>query len=147
MNRTLFYLTVALILGLLTGCGTQRSKPRGQLTKGGQPYLAREGEVVHISLFPLNADGSATEGTAHPAQYDPQTGAFQVPGPDGDGIAPGKYRLTVQLTKNRTDLLQGKAGVSNSPFVFDVTADSELKAELDQLGQMAPEPKTGRRQK
>jgi hypothetical protein len=138
---------VVLVFGLSAGCGAQRLKPRGQLKKDGQPYLAGEGEAVHIALFPKSQDGPAPEakgpdGTAsevngsHPAQYDPKDGSFRVLGADGDGIPPGKYRVTVQITKNRKDLLGGRFGPENSPFIQEITnSKNEIVLDLGQAGQ------------
>jgi hypothetical protein len=41
-------------------------------------------------------------------------------------MPPGKYRVGVEVKKNRKDTLDGKFNAVNSPFVFEVDDGSEL---------------------
>jgi hypothetical protein len=81
-------------------------------------------------------------------------GTFVVPGPDGDGIPPGKYRISIfrGLTREgesqalkehkgssrkapgidrETDLFEDLFGPTTSPIVREVTPGAELIVDLD----------------
>ena len=92
-------LLVALPLACF-GCGNSNAiKVTGKLLQAGKPYVPPTGQRVVVTLHAVEAkDGS---GKAIPAQepfpsyYDPKEGTFEVPGPDGYGISPGKYRISI----------------------------------------------------
>jgi hypothetical protein len=147
------------------GCGNSNAiKVSGKLLQGGHPYVPPAGQRVVITLYVVDAKDAS--GTALPAQepfqsyYDPKDGTFTVPGPDGHGIPPGKYRISIfqGLTREgeskahaeqkgsprnappidrETDFLKGAFGPSTSPIVREVTEGAELIVDLDKE---TPEP-------
>lgn len=61
-------------------------------------------------------------------------------GKDGQGLPLGKYRVTLQLMKNKEYLFKGKLMGARSPFTCEVTSGStEVLVDLDQ----APEAVLG----
>jgi hypothetical protein len=85
------------------------------------------------------------------AELDQASGTFSVPGKEGRGIPPGKYRIAVTQKMTReafdaansqpkkgtkrpdreTDMLGGNFGLDKSPIVRDVLASSRLTIDLD----------------
>src|SRR5271157_3318450 len=92
-------LLVALPLTYI-GCGKSNAiKVTGKLLQAGKPYVPPAGQRVVVTLYVVDAKDAS--GKAIPAQepflayYDPKAGTFEVPGPDGYGISPGKYRISI----------------------------------------------------
>src|SRR5271157_3684305 len=92
-------LLVALPLACF-GCGNSNAiKVTGKLLQAGQPYVPPAGQRVVITLYVVDAKDASGKGI--PAQepfqsyYDPKDGTFVVSGPDGYGIPPGKYRISI----------------------------------------------------
>jgi hypothetical protein len=107
--------------------------------------------MIFYSMEPFN-DGARTvpAGEAYMAVFKSEDGTFAVPGPDGQGIPPGKYRvsLTQELTREAvdkknenvkrnqklfdrdTDMLNGQFG-GNSPIVREIKDSTEVAIELD----------------
>jgi hypothetical protein len=122
-----------LLLGLFAlGCGdSSRIHAKGRIVKGGQPYLAQEGEGFRVFFVPL--DGvKGNHYDSYAAEYNPETGAFRVEGKDGKGLPPGRYRVDLQLMKSKEDLLNGKLLGKKSPFIVEVTGKDELVINLDE---------------
>ncbi len=132
--RPLRHCLPALLLSLLAlGCGDSSFiKAKGRITKGGLPYHTGEGEGLRIFLVPLDPpQGSHYDSYA--AEYDPDAGTFQVKGKDGKGLPPGKYRVGLQLMKDKEDLLGGSLLGKKSPFTCEVTSrGDDLVIDLDQ---------------
>ncbi len=121
---------VASVAVSAVGCGSPLLKTRGRVLKGGSPFLAKQGEFVRVTFVPVTVTGPAD---AYVAEVDRATGEFHVAGKDGKGMPPGRYRVSVELDKRRSDLLRGKFGQDKSPFVFDVDANTkEIVIDLDQ---------------
>jgi hypothetical protein len=135
MRKTRF-----LFLGLalsLVGLGCLRSldfiKAKGRVVKGGQPYLAEEGQGMRIFFAPLEVP-AGSQYDSYAAVYDPKNGTFEVTGKDGKGLPRGRYRVDIQLMKNKEDLLNGKLMGANSPLTLEVKGTSdELVIDLDQV--------------
>src|SRR6516165_3562032 len=92
-------LPVALPLACF-GCGNSNAvKVTGKLLQAGQPYIPQAGQRVVVTLHVVDAKDAAGKAVpaAEPFQayYDPKDGTFVVPGPDGYGIPPGKYRISI----------------------------------------------------
>jgi hypothetical protein len=151
-------LLVALALACF-GCGNSNAiKVTGKLLQAGQPYVPPAGQRVVVTLYVVDVKDAS--GKRIPAQepfhgyYDPKDGTFVVPGPDGHGIPPGKYRISIfqGLTRegeskvlpdhkgtsrkapgnNReTDFFEGLFGPTTSPIVREVTQGAELIVDLD----------------
>ena len=141
------------------GCGTSNTIwVTGKLTKGGAPYVVPTDQRVSIVLYAVNVPGESDRkvGANEPfqAQFNPENSTFEVPGPEGRGILPGKYRVAVvqRLTRDalakledtpkkqagkarsidrETDLLNNKYGPTTSPIVRDLIRSEELIIDLD----------------
>ena len=115
----------------LPGCGGPRVTPGGRLLDKGQPLqIPQQGlppgdPGVRVIFLPMEPE---KEGTAQqPAVVNVQDATFTVPGNDGRGIAPGKYRISIALGAYGTpDKLKGAFGEKNSPVVRDVTGAEEI---------------------
>jgi hypothetical protein len=150
--RTVLGATLALGIGLLAlGCGSREPvvKVRGKLTKGGQPYQAKltganlpPGEnvgVAEVFFYPVKADnelivnesGELKAVGGHNASVNAD-GTFEVVGPKGKGIPPGKYRIVIKHIDPNTDadLLKGAFDERNSGVTRDVTTDAEVIIDL-----------------
>ncbi len=86
------------------------------------------------------------------AAYNPSDGSFTVPGPEGQGIHPGKYRIALVETLRReardqlkstskpkagqphitndTNFLEGQFGETTSPFVRDLKTSTKLTLDM-----------------
>jgi hypothetical protein len=118
---------------LLAGCGQSGLKPRGQLLNDGLPFVPGQGQFVQVSFVSVSDEGKET-GT-YLAGFDPGISRFVVN--NTRPMPPGKYRISVQVMKQRKDLLNGRVGPLTSPFVFDIqTGDEEIKVDLATV----PEP-------
>jgi len=126
-------LGVCFLAGFLAlGCGDSGFvKARGRVIKGGEPFLADEGEGMRIVFVPLEASG--TKYDTYAAAYDPYDGSFFVMGKQDKGLPPGKYRVSNELIKKKEDLLNGKLMGAKSPLTLEVTKNSkDLVIDLDQ---------------
>jgi hypothetical protein len=138
----------------LAGCGSSnRVQVQGVLLRGGSPLRPPEGasnQVVFVAME-VKGDSGKSIGANEPfaAVVNEEDGTFEVPGPDGRGIPPGKYRVsvtqkyrtkhTVEKPKMRgaapidrdTDLLGDRYGPTSSPIVVEVTTPEKLTIDLD----------------
>jgi hypothetical protein len=167
-------LFVALPLACF-GCGNSNAiKATGNLLQAGQPYVPPAGQRVVVTLYVVDAKDAS--GKAIPAQepfhayYDPKEGTFVVPGPDGYGIPPGKYRISIfqGLTREgegkaikehkgtsrkapvidrETDFFKGLFGPTTSPIVREVTQGGELVVDLDKESPAAKQAQTEKRKR
>lgn len=139
---------------VLAGCGSANRVPvRGVLLKGGAPFTPPEGasnQVVLVAMEVQGDDGKSI-GADEPfaAVLNQADGSFEVPGPDGRGIPPGKYRVSVtQKYRNKhtvdkpkkpgtalidrdTDLLGDRFSSKGSPIVVEVPGSGSLVVDLD----------------
>ena len=140
------------------GCGSGNTVwVTGKLVKGGATYTPPTGQLVDLTFVGLeiqDASGKTIkDNEPFQADLDQTTGKFSVPGKDGRGIPPGKYRVAVtqrmtretfeatvpkpkkgaaRNTVNReTDMLGDKFSVENSPIVREVRASQDLTVDLD----------------
>jgi hypothetical protein len=141
MPRMQRYAACCFVLAVAAGCGNGYVKPKGRLMKNGEPFVPADNEVVHVALFPVKdakvaapaaaPEGAAREAGSFPANFNREDGTFRVTGMDGRGMPPGKYRVTVQVMKNKKDVLKGAFGAQNSPLVHDIDSSSqELTVDL-----------------
>jgi hypothetical protein len=149
----------ALGLSVLTGCGGSGKTVwvTGKLVKGGNKYTAPVNQKVSLTFVTLAlkdaSDKRAPTQDSYSADVDQEKGSFTVPGPLGEGIPPGKYRVAVTQTWTReglknapvekgkrppgreTDLLRGRLNSENSRIDRTVDASSsDLTIDLDQPG-------------
>ena len=145
-------ITVCCLIGLLAaGCGNSSLiKARGRIIKQGQTYVPPEGEGLRIFFAPLDSP-NRTHYDSYAAVYDPDAGTFQVMGKDGAGLPRGKYRIDLQLMKQKEDLLGGALLGKRSPFTCEVTGNRDDivvdldRANFDNLLARATQPKKVRR--
>lgn len=167
-------LLVALALACF-GCGNSNAiKVTGKLLQAGQPYVPPAGQRVVVTLYVVDVKDAS--GKRIPAQepfrgyYDPKDGTFVVPGPDGHGIPPGQYRISIfqGLTRqgeskvlpdhkgtsrkapgiNReTDFFEGLFGPTTSPIGREVTQGAELIVDLDKEAPAAKQAETEKRKR
>src|SRR6266566_2333159 len=100
-------LTSALVLAFLftfVGCGKGDGKLRtkGRLLKGGEEYVPEEDEFIQITFVPIPADGQPAK-DYYWADVDQDTGTFAPAGKDRKGLPPGRYRVAVELMKQKKD--------------------------------------------
>jgi len=148
------------------GCGSSGAiSVTGKLLKGGVPYTPPEGQKIAITLYALDvkdAEGKPLRGNEpFQAMFDPKASTFAVPGPDGHGVPPGKYRIAVAQTlrgaalkreelaarKKRTavvdrdsDMLNKRFSPEYSPIVRVLEAPGDLTIDLDRPGETAQSP-------
>ena len=132
--RSWKWMAVCPLISLLAlGCrDSSYIQAKGSVRKGGQPFRTNEGEGLRIIFEPLNS-ASGTKYDSFAAAYDPSDGGFQVLGKDGQGLPPGKYRISLQLMSKKEDLWGGQLLGKKSPFTCEVTASGDrVVIDLDQ---------------
>lgn len=130
--RFLLLLSGPLCLAV-AGCGSGAEKVvrvRGNVTDAGRP-LDVEGRdigvgMVKVEFYRIGEDGTQStdpEGTVADAD-----GNFDVPGPNGNGIPPGKYRIAVRQWDPypQEDKLGGRFDPENSPIIRQITGGEEI---------------------
>ena len=145
---------MVLSAAFLTGCGHGDTIwVTGVLQKGGQIYEPPAGRKLALYFYPIK-DGTSgnSSGEAEMADYNSKDGSFTVPGSEGYGIRPGKYRIAVveslrretrdQLKKvlkpkagqkrvdNDTNFLDSTFGEKSSPFVRDLKTSTNLTLDM-----------------
>jgi hypothetical protein len=134
-------LTLGLLATLVLGCsgGGNLAQIHGKLTKGGQilPVSGREVGIgfVQVQFFLLNEKGEPT-GEVAGASFREDGITYNIPGNKGNGIPPGKYRISIQQWDPypNVDRLNGKFDPEHTPIVREfVQGSQELNIDLDQL--------------
>jgi hypothetical protein len=146
-----------ILAGLLAlgfaGCRPSGISVTGSLLKGGEKYVSPEGRKLALYFCRMPDPGSdQPPGDSEMAEYNPSDGSFTVPGHEGRGIAPGKYRIAVVETMRREALDQIKQpkkpkpgqklidketnflpsfGMATSPFVRELRTSTNLKLDMD----------------
>jgi hypothetical protein len=145
---------MVLSAAFLAGCGHGDTIwVTGVLQKGGQIYEPPAGRKLALYFCPMK-DGTSNDpgGVMEMAAYNSKDGSFTVPGIEGYGIRPGKYRIAVieslrreardELNKskkpkpgqtpigNDTNLLESTFGENTSPFVRDITKSTNLTLDM-----------------
>jgi hypothetical protein len=135
MRLTLRILVCAVIAASALGCGNSGLiKAKGRVVKGGQPFLAPEGEGVRRVFEPASIPQGATQYDSFAAEYHPDDGTFEVQGKNGLGLPPGAYRVSLQILQHKEDVLNGGATGKKSPFTCEVTnAGGEVVIDLDRI--------------
>jgi hypothetical protein len=146
---------MVLSAALVAGCGRGDTIwVTGVLQKGGQIYEPPAGRKLALYFCPIK-DGTSGDptGDEEMANYNSKDGSFTVPGSDGYGILPGKYRIAVveslrreardQLKKpgkpkpeqkridNDTNFLDSTFGEKTSPFVRDLRTSTNLTLDME----------------
>ena len=150
---------VAFIAGLifLAGCGGPSNHlwVKGRLLKGGAKYAPPEGHVVSVTFIGMGIEDPTGQVIKSPepfdANYNDEDGSFTVPGREGHGIPPGKYRIAVTQKMLReafeaakpkakpgqkpitreTDFLEDRFGPATSPIIREIKGSADLVIDLD----------------
>jgi hypothetical protein len=152
--RRLLGLWIVLSAVFLAGCGrSDRIWVTGVLQKGGQIYEPPAGHKLALYFCPIKA-GTAGDpaGDVEMADYNSKDGSFTVPGSEGYGIRPGKYRIAVieslrreivdqlkdsakpksgrRRIDNDTNILDATFGEKTSPFIRELKKSTQLKLDM-----------------
>ncbi len=144
-----------LALILLPGCGQggRTVWVTGKLIEGGAKYETPANQRITITFVASeiqDGQGKLVASTEpYMALYDPTDGSFKVPGRDGSGIPPGKYRVAITSKMDREalntaspkgkrrsmdrdkDCLDNKFGVTTSPIIREIRGSADLTIDLD----------------
>jgi hypothetical protein len=115
------------------GCGDNEGliRTKGRVVKNGTNFIPEEGEHLQIEFVPIPEDGKPPS-MQYWAGIDQETGTFWPDGPMKKGMPPGKYRVSVELIRNKKDLFKGQFDPEISPFVFDIDEETdEIVLDLD----------------
>ena len=163
MSRLLWTLALLPLALAAPGCGASAGVPaHGKVVKGGAKYAVPTDQSLSLTLYSTEAtksgEGTIPAGQSYMAVYNPDDATFTVPGPDGRGIPPGKYRVTVtqkfkreavdkknekvdrnkKLFERDTDVLNGQYTELRTLFVFDVDGKTEMTIDLDKPSKPLP---------
>jgi|GEM_PF-2293779 len=121
------FLLICISAISLSGCGRSERliRAKGQIVKNGEDFIPEDDENLQVCFIPV-ADDLSPPRNWYAAEVDPATGAFFAAGGQKNGMPPGRYRVMVELKKNRKDLLGGKLDSLNSPWIFEVDESSPL---------------------
>ena len=135
VHRLRWLLPAAVLL--FAGCGGGGDKVvrvTGTVSNAGQPLEVR-GRDVGIGMvqveFQRLGDNGQPIGGPETVQAD-AAGAFVVPGPKGQGIPPGKYRIAVRQWDPfpQVDKLAGRFDPEHTPIVREIAAAGEVEIDL-----------------
>lgn len=129
-----FFMCVIVLAFTLVGSGCGKNdlhRTRGRVTKGGEEFVPDEGENLQIALMPITSGGKPPKNYYY-ASVDQDTGTFFAAGPQLQGVPAGKYRVTVELMKQKKDQFRGRFDADKSPFVVDIDGtDDEIEIDLE----------------
>jgi len=160
MLRTLLGLTLTIAATSMFGCGSGEPTVwvTGKLLKAGAPFTPPTGQqltIIFVATEVVTVDGKVVPSTEpYAASYDQPSGTFKVPGKEGSGIPPGKYRVAITSKLEREalnsakpkqkpadrekDYLDDKFSVSTSPILREIKASTDLTIDLDKPTEGAP---------
>lgn len=134
---------LALPLAAVMAVGCEKEGPaagktilKGKLVKGGEPYALDQSKVKLpkggtamppgistssvLQVVLISADGK----DQYTAKTNSDTGTFEVAGPDGKGIAPGRYKIAVTakvgLSPSDPDLFGGRYAADKTQILRDI---------------------------
>ncbi|MDE2505827.1 MAG: hypothetical protein KGM43_01310 [Planctomycetota bacterium] len=137
---------------VLHGCGSGERTVgvTGKLVKNGTKYEIPNGQSLQMTFIAMEIEGAdgkmVPNSDPYPVEYQADTGVFKVPGREGYGVPPGKYRVAISQTmtseaaskqKGRKrvhredDLLKFKFSESASPIIREIKSAAELTIDLD----------------
>jgi hypothetical protein len=161
METILKWCGLAIGLALVAsapGCGssTDRIRVGGRILERGAAFACPPDRTLGLTLIAMDVKDGPGKGVAagepYPAAVDPTDATFVVPGPDGSGIPPGRYRVALILKptpaavlaaekekkaakkktiRRDTDFFRGRFGAANSPIVRDLRTSGDLIIDLD----------------
>ena len=153
MARRLGLLSIALAAAaLIDGCGSggRTVSVAGKLVKGGAKYEVPQDQKVQMTFVAMEIEDPegkmVPNSDPYPAEYQAESATFKVPGQDGYGIPPGKYRVAISQTltseaaakqkgRNRVnrdaDMLRDKFSETNSPIIREIKDAADLTIDLN----------------
>jgi len=125
-------ITLGLIICLAcVGCGSGKLRTKGHVVKDGTTFIPESGTYLEVTLLPVVGPGEKAKNWYY-CEVDEETGVFRAAGPDKRGVPPGKYKVVIELKKNKKDLFKGKYDTVNSPYVVDLDGNTdEIVIDLD----------------
>lgn len=153
MNRRILYIVAWAVAAAGTwGCGgtsdSGRVVVKGRLLENGKPFTldtakllgaAQKGDyppppgiqpnsVLQITFISL--EGNET----HLATVNPEAGTFEVRGPDGKGIKPGRYKIAVTaglgLTPDAGDYFKGRYAAEKTRIIRDIKPGEDVEIDV-----------------
>jgi len=163
MKRCILLALVVFVSGALPGCGGSGEPVvwvTGSLLKGGSKYQVPSDQDVTITFNAIEiqtASGKVVASTEpFVALFDQKAGTFKVPGKDGSGIPPGKYRISITSKMLREalntskakqkpmdrekDYLEDKFGPATSPIIREIKSSTDLTIDMDKPTEGATGP-------
>ncbi len=124
-NGVICFFVVAAVFEM-SGCSKQPKlwKAKGQVVKNGEDFIPEDEENLQIALVPIQENLSPAKNWYY-AEVDQAKGTFFAAGGEKKGVPPGKYRVLVELKKDKKDVLKGKFFNLESTFVFEIDDRSE----------------------
>ena len=138
------------------GCGPSGVvAASGKVVKAGAPYAVPAGQTLRVTFHAAEVKDAAGKdvgaGQSYPAIVRPEDGTFTVPGPDGRGIPPGKYRVAIAQNPkagerkaparrgdvapdDNVDALEGRYDSPVAPIIVGVDGTTGLTLDLDSMG-------------
>ncbi|MBM3994702.1 MAG: hypothetical protein FJ303_11200 [Planctomycetes bacterium] len=129
--RPLSLVVLAGVL-LLPACSTGPTliKVSGSVNYNQKPLGTYDG--LNVIFVPVVEAGSHHD--SYPADVSRTDGSFTVPGRDGLGIPPGKYKVTVNqmsfTASDETKKINDLFTLEKTQLIFDISADTSLTIDL-----------------
>jgi hypothetical protein len=127
-------LCLCLLVVIAPGCSTESKQVtvKGKLLNHGSPLKVDPKVGVTVSLVPVVEQGKAA--TNFPANFNRDDATFDVPGPQGKGIPPGRYRVSVfqqaiSIPEWMADMNE-QFSPSNTRIVRDIEKDTDIVVDL-----------------
>ena len=99
------------------------------MVRDGKPIVVEPGQWVRMDFFEVNPK---VAGESFPADVE-ANGSFEVPGKEGDGVPPGKYKVVIRwvtFQDRNTDRLQGAFAQDKTPLVYEIEGSKKLTIDL-----------------
>jgi hypothetical protein len=152
--RSVFYLGIITGFALaMPGCGSSNEVwVTCEIQRYGKPYSVPENHSLQVTFYAMKVTDQNGKTTPSSEPYPAAStgdGKFEVPGPAGRGIPPGKYRVSVIQTPKNTatapkpkskreaadrdfDFLRDKFSPESSPIVRTIDGKTtQLAIDLD----------------
>jgi hypothetical protein len=152
--RTAFLVAISAAISLSSsGCGSTNDVwVTCEILRNGRPFSVPETHSVQVTFYALETkdENGKVNSTNEPyAAARRGDGKFEVPGPEGRGIPPGKYRIAVihkpkgtnaapkpkskrEVADREFDFLRDRFGPQTSPIVRTIdTKSSQVVIDLD----------------
>jgi len=118
---------VVTLLLCCAGCGgSALQKAKGQILVGGKNYQVGAQEQLLVIFYP----DVPSPGVTYPAEVKPD-GSFETVGLEGNGIPPGKYRVSVSNMGRLSVTIPPELGQPTSPVVREVLQGKETLDPID----------------